>query len=250
MWVPPSYIPVCGGVIEGKHLPQRQNNLATAGLEYTTFGMGVMTVAHPHIPFQCECPPPSGYIPACGGVIEGQHIPQRQNNLATARLECTTFGVGSWQQHIPHNPFQCECPPGLYTCMWRCNWRKASSSKAKQPGHSWTCMHNLWIIPGTIEALHVFIDWLQTKGKKYTSGPRYWSIPVLVNTGTFLVYQYCPKNVIFTSLERAGGIQKQTILECQNGLVLPNTRVPVSGTWSILFLVKSHDLLLRAIFTS
>ena len=32
------------------------------------------------------------------------------------------------------------------------------------------------------------------------------------------------------SLERAGGIQKQTILERQNGLVLSNTRVPVSGT--------------------
>ena len=30
-------------------------------------------------------------------------------------------------------------------------------------------------------------------GKKYTSGPRYWNVPVLVNTGTFLVYQYCLK---------------------------------------------------------
>ena len=29
--------------------------------------------------------------------------------------------------------------------------------------------------------------------KKYTSGPRYWNVPVLVNTGTFLVYQYCLK---------------------------------------------------------
>ena len=29
--------------------------------------------------------------------------------------------------------------------------------------------------------------------KKYTSGPRYWNISVLVNTGTFLVYQYCLK---------------------------------------------------------
>ena len=34
------------------------------------------------------------------------------------------------------------------------------------------------------------------------------------------------------SLEHAGGIQKQTIL---NGLVLSNTCEPVSGTWSILF---------------
>ena len=36
-------------------------------------------------------------------------------------------------------------------------------------------------------------------GKKYTLGPRFWNVPVLVNTGTFLVYQYClPENVIFT----------------------------------------------------
>ena len=30
-------------------------------------------------------------------------------------------------------------------------------------------------------------------GKKHTSGPRYWDVPVLVNTGTFLVYQHCLK---------------------------------------------------------
>ena len=35
--------------------------------------------------------------------------------------------------------------------------------------------------------------------------------------------------------ERDGGIQKQTILERKNGLVLFNTHVPVSGTWSIFF---------------
>ena len=54
---------------------------------------------------------------------------------------------------------------------------------------------------------------------------------------TFLVYQYCLKMWYLRSLERAGCIQKQTILERQNGLVLSNTRVPVpvSGTWSILF---------------
>ena len=75
----------------------------------------------------------------------------------------------------------------------------------------------------------------KNSGKKYTSGPRYWNVPVLVNTGTFLVYQYCPEMWYLRSLERAGGIQKQTILECQNGLVLSNTRVPVSGTWSLLF---------------
>ena len=37
------------------------------------------------------------------------------------------------------------------------------------------------------------------------------------------------------SLEHASVIQKLTILEHKNGLVLSNTRVPVSGTWSILF---------------
>ena len=72
-------------------------------------------------------------------------------------------------------------------------------------------------------------------GKKYTSGPRCWNVPVSMNTGTFLLCQYCPKMWYLCSLDRAGGIQKQTILEHQNGLVLSNTRVPVSGTWSILF---------------
>ena len=72
-------------------------------------------------------------------------------------------------------------------------------------------------------------------GKKYTSGPRYWNVSVLVNTGTFLVYQYCLKMWYLCSLEHAGIIQKLTILECENGLVLSNTRVPVSGTSSILF---------------
>ena len=72
-------------------------------------------------------------------------------------------------------------------------------------------------------------------GKKYTSGPRYWNVPVLVNTGTFLVYQYCLKMWYLRPLERAGVIQKLTILERKNGLVLANTCVPVSGTWSILF---------------
>ena len=58
---------------------------------------------------------------------------------------------------------------------------------------------------------------------------------VLVNTGTFLVYQYCPKMWSLRSLEHASVIQKLTILEHKNGLVLSNTCVPVSGTWSILF---------------
>ena len=28
---------------------------------------------------------------------------------------------------------------------------------------------------------------------KYTSGLRDWNVPVFVNTGTFLVFHYCPK---------------------------------------------------------
>ena len=81
---------------------------------------------------------------------------------------------------------------------------------------------------------HTNIIFLE-KGKKYTSGPRYWNIPVLVNTGTFLAYQCCLKMWYLHSLEHAGVIQKLTILVCKNGLVLSNTHVLVSGTWSICF---------------
>ena len=67
-----------------------------------------------------------------------------------------------------------------------------------------------------------------------TSGPRCWNLPVLVNdwTATFLVYQYCLKMGYLCSLECASVIQKHTILECKNNLVLPNTCVLVSGTQS------------------
>ena len=90
-----------------------------------------------------------------------------------------------------------------------------------------------WPTPGTI-LMH---RWYSSKmqRKKYTSGPRYWNVPVLVNTGTFLVYQYCLKMWYLRSLEHADVIQEFMILERKNGLVLFNTRVPVSGTWSILF---------------
>ena len=71
---------------------------------------------------------------------------------------------------------------------------------------------------------------LQAPWKKYTWGPRYWNLPVLVNTGTFLVYQYCRKMWYLCSLECASVIQKLTILEHRNGLVLSNTYVPVSWT--------------------
>ena len=44
------------------------------------------------------------------------------------------------------------------------------------------------------------IEEVNMKGKKekYTLGPRYLSVPVLMNTGTFLVYQLLPGNMIFT----------------------------------------------------
>ena len=45
-----------------------------------------------------------------------------------------------------------------------------------------------------------------------------------------------PENVIFTSFRHAGVIQKFTILERKNGLVLSNTRVPVSGLEVYFFL--------------
>ena len=71
--------------------------------------------------------------------------------------------------------------------------------------------------------------------KVYFRSQIYWNVPVLVNTGIFMVYQYYLKLWYLRSLERAGVIQKLTILERKNGLVLSNTRVPVSGTWSIPF---------------
>ena len=74
------------------------------------------------------------------------------------------------------------------------------------------------------------LRFLSNRWKKYTSGPRYCNVPVLVNTGAFLVYQYCLKMLYLGSLEHAGVIQKLTILESKNGLVLANTRVLVSET--------------------
>ena len=97
---------------------------------------------------------------------------------------------------------------------------------------------SFYIFVGTAQNWFIFVINGIVKRKKYTSGPRYWNVPVLVNTGTFLVYQYCLKMWYLRSLERAGVIQKLTILECKNGLVLSNTHVPVSGTSSILFPVK------------
>ena len=44
-----------------------------------------------------------------------------------------------------------------------------------------------------------------------------------------------PENVIFTFFRTCWCYLELTILEHKKGLVLSNTRVPVSGTWSILF---------------
>ena len=52
----------------------------------------------------------------------------------------------------------------------------------------------------------------------------------------FLVYQYCLKMWYLRSLDFTSVIQKLTIiLERKNGLVLSNTRVPVSRTFKIHF---------------
>ena len=64
------------------------------------------------------------------------------------------------------------------------------------------------------------------------------------------MYQYCPKMWYLCFLEHADGIQKQKILECQNVLVLPNTCVPVSGTWSTLFPIFLLTVMHRRLSTA
>ena len=111
-------------------------------------------------------------------------------------------------------------------------WVNFSNLQAQLAGNNFECYHCDSIASGPVNFSNLKA---RLAGEKYTSGPRYWNVPVLVNTGTFLVYQYCLKMWYLRSLERAGVIQKLTILECKNGLVLSNTCVPASGTWSILF---------------
>ena len=58
------------------------------------------------------------------------------------------------------------------------------------------------------------------------------NVKVLVN----IVLLVLPKNVtIYVLLESASVIQKLTILESKNGLVLSNTLIPVSGIYDKLF---------------
>ena len=66
-------------------------------------------------------------------------------------------------------------------------------------------------------------------------GPRYWNVPVLANTVTFLTYQYWPILVYLHGLEHESIILKLTILKQEYGPVLSNTRFPISGRWCILF---------------
>ena len=63
----------------------------------------------------------------------------------------------------------------------------------------------------------------EKKEEKYTLGPRYWNVAVLVKYWIIFCVPVLAKNVIRT-LECTAGIQKQTILELKNGPVLPNTR--------------------------
>ena len=72
--------------------------------------------------------------------------------------------------------------------------------------------------------------------KNYTLSPRYGHVPVLLNTGTFLVYQYWPKMWYFHSSESAFVIQKFTILECKNGVILSMLVYQYSGTFSNVFI--------------
>ena len=64
---------------------------------------------------------------------------------------------------------------------------------------------------------------LSKYGGKYTSGPRYWNVPVLANTGMsqhwWILEHFwlsaLSKNVIFTFFRTSWCYQKLTILECK-----------------------------------
>ena len=59
-----------------------------------------------------------------------------------------------------------------------------------------------------------------------------------------------PENVIFTFFRTCWCYLELTILERKNGLVLSNTRVPVSGTWSILFPFDLLKLFFKLLFST
>ena len=89
----------------------------------------------------------------------------------------------------------------------------------------------IWVRMSTINIhLFPFKIWkkvyLRSQILERPSIGEYWNI---------LAYQYCLKLWYLHSLECTCVIQKHTILECKNGLVLSNACVPVSGTQSTLF---------------
>ena len=81
---------------------------------------------------------------------------------------------------------------------------------------------------------------LQTVGNMWNWGKRAstkFCCQGPVNTEICLVYQNCQWMwYLCLVFIYASVIQRLTILEHKNDLVLSNIRVPVSGTWSILFL--------------
>ena len=115
-----------------------------------------------------------------------------------------------------------------------CFSRNLASQDRGDQTHDFTLLMQLTSFP------LVFMGWLNTPPPVM---PLIHSLnrKIQVNRGIRMgksilqVYQYCLKIWYLRPLQRAGVIQKVTILERKNGLVLANTRVPVSGTWSILF---------------
>ena len=77
--------------------------------------------------------------------------------------------------------------------------------------------------------LALFPQGKKKKGKSILQVPD-WNVPVLVNTGTFLVYPVLLETVIFTSFRTCWCHSEAYNTGAKNGLVLSNTRVPVSGT--------------------
>ena len=76
---------------------------------------------------------------------------------------------------------------------------------------------------------------LKKKSEKVNFRSQILECPSIGQYWNILGVPVLPENVILTFFRHASVIQKLTILEHKNGLVLSNTHVPVSGTWSILF---------------
>ena len=116
---------------------------------------------------------------------------------------CMNFAHGVWNPQMKTNHMYKNSPSLLVGHIWRVFYTTRAKRLPKMA--MWFYTVCCWFF---CQIKHVF-----PCRKKYTSGPRYWNVPVLVDTGTFHVYQYCPEMWYLRSLERAGCIQKQTILE-------------------------------------